>query len=87
MSHLGVYLYVFKHAGVIYAILNPLRYTITLDLAILNTILMTVIILYRYIGQHMDSAGLDDLRTEGGVYADSTTQIMLDGTAYDRAVK
>jgi len=35
----------------------------------------------KHIGQHMDSAGLDDLWTEAGVYAANTTQTMLDGRA------
>ena len=35
----------------------------------------------------MDSAGLDDLWTEAGVYAANTTQTMLDGNAYYRAVR
>ncbi|XP_071479491.1 uncharacterized protein [Diadema antillarum] len=39
------------------------------------------------IGQHMESAGLDDLWTEAGVYATNTTDSMLDGKAYYRAVR
>ena len=35
----------------------------------------------------MDSAGLDDLRTEAGVYTANTTQTMLDGKAYYYAVR
>lgn len=39
------------------------------------------------IGQHMESSGLDDLWTESGVYAANTTETMLDGKAYYRAVR
>ena len=35
----------------------------------------------------MASAELDDLWTEAGVYAAKTTQTMLDGKAYYRAVR
>ena len=35
----------------------------------------------------MDSAGLDDLWTEGDIYAANTTQTMLDGKAYYCAVR
>jgi len=35
----------------------------------------------------MDSAGLDDLWTEGDIYAANTTQTILDGKAYYRAVR
>jgi len=35
----------------------------------------------------MDSAGLDGLWTETGVYVANTTQTMLDGKAYYRAVR
>jgi len=54
---------------------------------------MTVIIilvhvdLRKSISQHMDSAGLDDIWTEAGVYAVITTQTMLDGKAYYRDVR
>ena len=49
------YLFVcFKHAEAIYAIMNPFQYTITLGLAILNTILkMTVSMCARV---HVDQA-------------------------------
>lgn len=39
------------------------------------------------IGQHMESAGLDDLWAESGVYAPNTTETMLEGKAYYRAVR
>jgi len=39
------------------------------------------------IGQHMESAGLDDLWTEAGVFATNTTETMLDGKAYYHAVR
>ena len=39
------------------------------------------------IGQHMDRAGLDGLWTETGVYVANTTQTMLDGKVYYRAVR
>ncbi len=39
------------------------------------------------IGQHMESAGLDDLWTEAGVYAANTTETMLHGKAYYRTVR
>jgi len=35
----------------------------------------------------MDSAGLDELWTEAGIYAANTTQTMLDDKAYYRAVR
>jgi len=38
-------------------------------------------------GQHMESAGLDDLWTEARVFATNTTDTMLDGKAYYRAVR
>ena len=38
------------------------------------------------IGKHMDSAGVDDLWIEAGIYASKTTQTMLDGKAYYCAV-
>jgi len=34
----------------------------------------------------MDSAGVDDLWIEAGIYASKTTQTMLDGKAYYCAV-
>jgi len=39
------------------------------------------------IGKHMDSAGLDDLWIEAGIYAANTTKTMLDGKAYCHAVR
>ena len=39
------------------------------------------------IGQHMESAGLDNLWTELGVFACNTTETMLAGKAYYRAVR
>ena len=42
---------------------------------------------FKRICQHMNSAELDDLRTEVGVYTANTTQTMLDGMAYYGAVR
>ena len=43
--------------------------------------------LLKNIDQQMDSARLDDLWTEGDIYAANTTQTMLGGNAYYRAVR
>jgi len=42
---------------------------------------------FQSIAQHLDRLGLDDLRNEAAVYAANTTQTMLDGKAYYRAVR
>ena len=39
------------------------------------------------LGQHMESAGLNDLWTEAGVSAANTIEAMLDGKANYRAVR
>ena len=42
---------------------------------------------FKSIGQHMDSAELDDLWPEADVYAVNTTQTMMNGKAYYGAVR
>jgi len=42
---------------------------------------------FKIIGQHMDSAGLDDLWTEASVYGANTAQTMLDSKAHYCAVR
>ena len=41
----------------------------------------------KVMGQHMENAGLADLWTESGVYAVNSTESMLEGKAYYRAVR
>ena len=41
----------------------------------------------KVIGQHFDNAGLDDVWIESGLYVQKSTQAMLEGKAYYRAVR
>ena len=50
------------------------------DLHILFNFLKTI-------GQHIDSAGLDDIWVEAGLFARNSTEQMLDGKAYYRAIR